>query len=287
MESRLNRDYLIVERAIRYLDLHYREQPDLEDIAGRVHLSKFHFQRLFSRWAGVSPKKFLQYLTISHAKKLLEESRSVLDVTYEVGLSAQSRLYDLFVNFEALSPGEYRQRGKGLLIAYGFQPSPFGECLIGRTERGICWLSFVQEGDRDVAVDALRSHWSGARFEENQKNIRPLAEETFRPYMSGEAGSLGLHLRGTNFQIKVWEALLNIPPGYVLSYGALAGRIGNPAAARAVGSALGMNPVSLVIPCHRVIRETGVTGNYRWGGTRKKLLLGWETANRSTLVKRN
>jgi AraC family transcriptional regulator of adaptative response/methylated-DNA-[protein]-cysteine methyltransferase len=283
MEPGAYRDYFIVEKAIRYLDHHYREQPDLDRMAEQVHLSKYHFQRIFSRWAGISPKKFLQYITISHAKKMLEESRSILDVTYDLGLSSQSRLYDLFVHFEALTPGEFRRRGRGMRIAFDFCHSPFGLCLMGRTERGICWLSFVHENDGKAAVIDMQRHWSGAVFTEDAKGLGPLAEEVFKPYLSGEEGSLGLHLRGTNFQIKVWEALLRIPPGCAVSYGDLAQLAGSPTAARAVGNAVGRNPVSLLIPCHRVIRETGACGSYRWGVTRKKLLIGWEEAHRGAV----
>jgi AraC family transcriptional regulator of adaptative response/methylated-DNA-[protein]-cysteine methyltransferase len=283
MEPSVYRDYFVVEKAIRYIDLHYREQPDLDRMAEQVHLSKFHFQRVFSRWAGISPKKFLQFLTISHAKKMLEETRSILDVTYDLGLSSQSRLYDLFVNFEALTPGEFRQRGRGMHIAFGFCHSPFGLCLMGRTERGVCWLSFVQENDGESAVIDMQRHWSGALFTEDRENLESLAEEAFKPYLSGVEGSLDLHLRGTNFQIKVWEALLRIPPGCAVSYGDLAQLTGSSAAARAVGNAVGRNPVSLIIPCHRVIRETGACGNYRWGMTRKKLMIGWEEAHKRPL----
>jgi AraC family transcriptional regulator of adaptative response/methylated-DNA-[protein]-cysteine methyltransferase len=277
MENTAYGDYLVVEKAIRYIDHHYREQPDLDRIAEQVHLSKYHFQRVFSRWAGISPKKFLQYLTISHAKRLLEASRSILDAAYDVGLSSQSRLYDLFVTFEALSPGEFKRRGRGIRITYGFYPSPFGLCLIGTTERGLCWLSFLQAGDTESAAEDMKSLWCGAEFAEQE--LDSLAEEVFKPYTSRGEGRLGLHLRGTNFQVKVWEALMRIPPGCTVTYGSLAARVGSPSAARAVGNAVGKNPISLIIPCHRVIRETGAYGNYRWGVTRKKLLIGWEAAH--------
>lgn len=273
-------DYVIVEKAIRYIESYYRNQPNLDEIAGHVHLSKYHFQRLFTRWAGISPKKFLQYLTISHAKKLLVESRSILDVTYEVGLSSPGRLHDLFVNFEALSPGEYKLRGGGLRIVYGFCSSPFGDCLLGRTDRGICWLSFLSDENKSRACTEMLRYWDGAECIENHEAVQHLAEEVFNPFQGEQGGTIQLHLRGTNFQVKVWEALLTIPFGYTLSYGDIAGKIGKPSAARAVGSAVGRNPVAFIIPCHRVIRETGVLGNYHWGETRKKLLIGWEAAHR-------
>lgn len=278
-------DYVTVEKAIRFIELHYREQPGLDEIADHVHLSKYHFQRVFSRWAGISPKKFLQYLTISHAKQLLSKSRSILDVTYEVGLSSPGRLHDLFVNFEALSPGEYKLRGRGLSIAYGFCPSPFGQCLLARTDRGICWLSFLSDENRTRATADMLHYWKAAECVENPEVIRPLAEEVFGSFQSGAGGQLHIHLRGSNFQIKVWEALLTIPFGYTLTYGDIARKVGLPAAARAVGGAVGSNPVALIIPCHRVIRETGVFGNYRWGEMRKKLLLGWEAAHRDLIRK--
>ena len=271
-------DYDIVERAIKFIESSYTEQPNLDEVAAHVHVSKYHFQRIFTRWAGISPKKFMQYLTVSHAKELLGESKSVLDVTYEVGLSSPGRLHDLFVNFEALSPGEYKLKGSGLHIDYGFFPSPFGLCLLATTERGICWMSFTADDGREEAVQQMLCNWDGAHCAENERRISRLAHNVFEPFAGMPGTSLQLHVRGTNFQIKVWEALLSIPFGRLCSYGDIAARIGAPKAARAVGSAVGSNPVSLLIPCHRVIRETGVFGNYRWGGARKKLLIGWEAA---------
>jgi AraC family transcriptional regulator of adaptative response/methylated-DNA-[protein]-cysteine methyltransferase len=273
-------DYGVVEKAIRYIESSYREQPSLDEIADHVHLSKYHFQRVFSRWAGISPKKFLQYLTISHAKRLLGESKSVLDVTYEVGLSSPGRLHDLFVNFEALSPGEYKRRGRGLRIEYGFCSSPFGVCLLARTDRGICWLSFLLDENSSRACADMLRYWDGAECVESGGSVKPLAEEVFGSFQGEQGNPLQLHLRGTNFQIKVWEALLTVPFGYTTTYGDIAAKLGRPSAARAVGNAVGSNPVALLIPCHRVIRETGVIGNYRWGETRKKLLIGWEAAHR-------
>jgi AraC family transcriptional regulator of adaptative response/methylated-DNA-[protein]-cysteine methyltransferase len=274
----LSKDYAVIESAIRYIDLHYQNQPTLDEIAGHVHLSKYHFQRLFTRWAGISPKKFLQYLTVGHAKRLLQESWSVLDASFELGLSSPSRLHDLFVTFEALSPGEYKQRGKNLEIVYGFHDSPFGQSLIAKTERGICWLSFVIDGGRQRAVREMQVQWEGAVFSEN--DVGELAAQVFAPYETGEKQAMGLHIRGTNFQIKVWEALLKIPPGSLVSYRYIAERIHMPAAARAVGSAVGKNPVSVVIPCHRVIRESGALGHYRWGEARKRLIVGLESVKR-------
>jgi AraC family transcriptional regulator of adaptative response/methylated-DNA-[protein]-cysteine methyltransferase len=271
-------DYDIVERAIRFIERSYTEQPNLDEVAAYVHVSKYHFQRIFTRWAGISPKKFMQYITVTHAKELLEESKSVLDVTYEVGLSSPGRLHDLFVNFEALSPGEYKLKGSGLHIDYGFCSSPFGLCLLATTERGICWMSFAADDGREEAVQHMLNSWDGAHCVENDKLISQLARDVFDPFEGMRGSSLQLHVRGTNFQIKVWQALLAIPFGRLVSYGDIAARIGSPKAARAIGSAVGHNPVALLIPCHRVIRDTGVIGNYRWGGARKKLLIGWEAA---------
>lgn len=272
-------DYDIVERAIMFLQSSYREQPTLDEIADHVHVSKYHFQRVFTRWAGISPKKFIQYLTVSHAKRLLAESKSVLDVTYEVGLSSPGRLHDLFVNFEALSPGEYKLRGRGMRIEYGFCSSPFGLCLLARTERGICWMSFLSDDNRSGALADMLRNWDGAECVENHEQVESLAERVFGPFGGERGAPLQLHLRGSNFQVKVWEALLTVPFGRLASYGDIAAKIGAPSASRAVGSAVGSNPVALLIPCHRVIRETGVIGNYRWGETRKKLLIGWEAAH--------
>ena len=273
-------DYDIVERAILFIQDYYREQPSLDEIADHVHVSKYHFQRVFTRWAGLSPKKFIQYLTVSHAKKLLAQSKSVLDVTYEVGLSSPGRLHDLFVNFEALSPGEYKLRGRGMRIEYGFSSSPFGLCLLARTERGICWMSFLSDDNRSGALSDMFRNWDGAECVENRKLVQSLAERVFEPYGGERGAGLKLYLRGSNFQVKVWEALLAVPFGLLVSYGDIAAKIGCPSASRAVGSAVGSNPVALLIPCHRVIRETGVIGQYRWGETRKKLLIGWEAAHR-------
>jgi AraC family transcriptional regulator of adaptative response/methylated-DNA-[protein]-cysteine methyltransferase len=276
-------DYDVVERAIKFIEESYTEQPSLDEIAEYVHLSKYHFQRVFSRWAGISPKKFMQYLTVSHAKKLLAESKSVLDVTYEVGLSSAGRLHDLFVNFEALSPGEYKLRGKGLQIEYSFCGSPFGTCLLAKTERGICWMSFLSDNSRSEALADMLHNWDGARCVENDGQLKLLAERVFRPFEGGTGASLQLHIRGTNFQVKVWEALLAVPFGRLASYGDIAAKIGAPSASRAVGGAVGSNPVALLIPCHRVIRETGVIGNYRWGEMRKRLLIGWEAVHSASL----
>ncbi len=276
------RDYELVEKAIRFIDRNFREQPELEDIADWAHVSKYHFQRIFTRWAGISPKRFLQYITIARTKELLDQSKSVLDVTYEVGLSSPSRLYDLFVTFEALTPGEYKLKGKNLSINYGYHSSPFGECLLATTNRGICWLSFIQEDGRESALTEMKHFWKLATLVKNNRDISPILEKIFNPFNQTRQDPVRLLLKGTNFQIKVWEALLKIPFGSVVSYSDIAKKLGMPTASRAVGNAVGRNPVSFIIPCHRVIRDTGIINFYRWGSTRKRLMLGWEAAKKES-----
>jgi AraC family transcriptional regulator of adaptative response/methylated-DNA-[protein]-cysteine methyltransferase len=272
-------DYQRIEKAIQFLAQNYHEQPSLEEVARSVNLSEYHFQRLFRRWAGISPKRLVQFLTLEHAKKVLEESRSVLDATYDAGLSSPSRLHDLFVNVEAMTPGEFKAKGAGLDISYGFHPSPFGECLLAVTERGICGLGFVRDGGRAQALADFKRRWPAAEFRENFQKTRTYIGRIFGSKKRNRAHPMKLLLIGTNFQIKVWEALLRIPPGSVVSYEDLARRLGKPSAARAVGSAVGRNPLSFLIPCHRAIRKMGITGDYHWGAARKKAILAWEAAH--------
>jgi len=279
-------DYARIEKAILFLEKNFRRQPDLKEVAQSVHLSEYHFQRLFTRWAGISPKRFLQFLTTEYAKKLLEESRSILDVTYAAGLSSPGRLHDLFVTFEAVTPGEFKKKGEGLVITYGFHPSPFGECLLSVTDRGICGLAFLQEGDREKALEDLKNKWKQAKFCENPDYTRSLVHRIFFSLPQARRAAseqektapLSLFLKGTNFQIKVWEALLKIPPGAVLSYEDIAIHMGKPGASRAVGHAIAQNPIGFIIPCHRVIQKIGLVGDYHWGTARKKAILGWEAA---------
>ncbi len=273
--KQLSEDYLRIEQAITYLEDHYKDQPSLEEAAANIGLSEFHFQRLFTRWAGVSPKRFLQFITKEGAKELLNQSENLLDTTHQVGLSSLGRLHDLFVTTEAVSPGEYKSRGEGVTIRYGLHASPFGKCLVAVTDRGICHLGFVQRGEGD-AIDNLVSEWKNARMIEDHKSTAPLIEPIFD---ANSRGKLNLHLRGTNFQLKVWEALLKIPAGTVTTYEGLAERIGQPTASRAVGTAVGHNPIAVLIPCHRVIRKIGEFGNYRYGAPRKKALLAYESMN--------
>jgi AraC family transcriptional regulator, regulatory protein of adaptative response / methylated-DNA-[protein]-cysteine methyltransferase len=265
-------DYLRIEQAILYLENHYQEQPSLEQVASNIGLSEFHFQRLFSRWAGVSPKRFLQFLTKEGAKELLSRSENLLETTHQVGLSSLGRLHDLFVTTEAVTPGEFKTRGEGVTIRYGLHASPFGKCLVAVTDRGICHLGFVQSSE-GAAIDSLVADWRNAEMVEDSRSTAPLVSAIFEAV---PGTPLHVHLRGTNFQLKVWEALLQVPAGSVTTYEGLAQRIGQPSASRAVGSAVGHNPIAVLIPCHRVIRKVGDFGNYRYGALRKKALLARE-----------
>jgi AraC family transcriptional regulator of adaptative response/methylated-DNA-[protein]-cysteine methyltransferase len=269
-------DYARIEQAIQFLEQNYRRQPELKEIAGHVGLSEYHFQRLFTRWAGISPKRFLQFLTVEHAKQLLAEQHNLLDVTYEAGLSSPGRLHDLFVTCEAITPGQFKKQGQGVIISYGFHPSPFGACLLATTSRGICGLSFVS-AHHEAALQELERLWPEANLAEDPAQTRPLARQIFAPVQNGAA--LPVLLKGTNFQLKVWQALLKIPPGGMATYDEIATSIGRPGAARAVGNAVARNPVGFLIPCHRVIRKTGVSGQYQWGSARKKAILGWEASH--------
>lgn len=275
-------DYQTIEKALLYLDANRTRQPELSDVAGAVGLSEYHFQRLFTRWAGISPKRFLQFVTRESARDLLDRSENLLDTTFQLGLSSPGRLHDLFVTTEAVTPGEYKTRGAGLTIRYGLYPTPFGKCLLGLTDRGICHLGFVTTSEGD-ALDELVSYWRQATFVEDHAATAPLVSSIFA---LGQEPRLPLHvlLRGTNFQLKVWEALLRIPPGRVSNYEEIAAQIGAPNASRAVGSAVARNPVPVLIPCHRVIRKLGDFGQYRYGAARKKALLGWEFARADALA---
>ena len=278
-----------IERALDYLASNFESQPSLVEIASRVDLSEYHFQRLFTRRVGISPKKFLQYLTLDAAKQRLSASASVLDAAYDAGLSGPGRLHDLFVSVEAMTPGEYKKRGAGLVICYGFHPClPFGECLIMETDRGICGFAFVATDGRQAAYDDLAARWPRATFISDDIATANTAERIFTRHEESarpNAQPLRLLLCGTQFQIKVWEALLTIPMGALTTYGDLAQRIGyKKGAARAVGTANGANSISYLIPCHRVIRRSGVIGGYHWGPGRKLALIGWEAAQSENLA---
>ena len=267
-------DYARMAEAIRYIDATREEHPGLEAVAEHLGLSPSHFQRLFSRWVGVSPKKYQQYLTLGHAKTLLRERHSLLDTAFETGMSGPGRLHDLFVGWEAMTPGEFAKGGEGLDIAFGHGDTPFGDGLLMWTERGICGLAFTAEDGRGAAMADMRGRWPDARYRESGERASAMLGEIFG------AGGNGVHLAvlGAPFQMKVWEALMMIPSGHVTTYSDIAARIGNPKAVRAVGTAVGRNPVSWLIPCHRALRKSGELGGYHWGLPVKRAMLAWESA---------
>ena len=267
-----------IAAAIDYLAENHEDQPSLDDVASVAGMSAHHFQRTFKTWTGVSPKRFLQYVTLGHAKRLLDGRASVLDAALESGLSGPGRLHDLFVSCEAVTPGEYKSRGQGLEIRYGLHDGPFGRALVGVTARGICWLGFVKGKDDRGAVEEFAGAWPAAELVEDGETTRSSAGRAFRFAMGEGAEPVRLLVLGTNFQIKVWEALLRIPRGDIVSYQDVARALGCPNAVRAVGRAVGFNPISLLIPCHRVILKSGVVHTYRWGTARKRAILAIEQA---------
>jgi len=270
-------DYERVANVIRFLDRHHTEQPDLHQLASAAGLSPFHFHRLFSAWAGVTPKDFLQCLTLEHVKYLLRNGDNVFDVALDAGLSGPGRLHDLCVTLEAASPGEMKNGGAGMQIEYGFGETPFGQALIAETKRGICHLSFVDGHGRNSARNLLTSQWPNAKLNRNDARIAELSAKIFTQVRDGASRpTLRAFVRGTPFQLRVWRALLRVPSGSLTTYGRLAQAIGQSQAARAVGSAVGANPIAFIIPCHRVIRETGALGNYHWDPIRKRAIVGWE-----------
>lgn len=270
-------DYDRIARAISFIINRANTQPTLDEIAAHVYLSPYHFQRLFSRWAGVSPKRFLQVLTVERAKELLRESQPLLEVSYSVGLSSGSRLYDHFVQLEAVTPGEFKTSGKGVTIEYAVHDTPFGQVFIGVTDRGICSFEFLDNGEIDSHLKGLYKKWPCARFYENHNRTNVMINSIFNGKKNPDR-PLSLYVAGTNFQVNVWKALLRIPPGKVASYSHVASAIGSPNASRAVGLAVGHNPVAFLIPCHRVIQQSGKLGGYHWGETRKHAILAWESA---------
>ena len=274
-------DYDRIEAAIRYLAKHRQRQPELAELAAHIGLSQSHLHRLFSRWAGVTPKRFLEFLTVQHAKKLLDSSESVLATAYGSGLSGPGRLHDHFVTVEAVTPGEYRSRGTGLTIRFGTGESPFGPVFVAWTERGVCRVGFVSDGDVSAEKEALRRVWERASLKVDELRATALARSIFSAPFEAESPPLTVHVRGTNFQLAVWRALLRVPPGQVVSYGRLAEEVCSTRAARATGSAVGANPIAFLIPCHRVIRAGGITGNYAGGATRKRCMLAWEASRQS------
>jgi AraC family transcriptional regulator of adaptative response/methylated-DNA-[protein]-cysteine methyltransferase len=273
-------NYQRIAQAIEFIKANFKRQPSLDEIAEHVHLSPFHFQRLFTDWAGVSPKKFLQYTTLNYAKSVLKQSGATLfNVAAETGLSGTSRLHDLFVNIEAMTPGEYKNDGKNLQINYAFHDSPFGKILVGSTVKGICYLMFSEE--EEVSLDDLKTRYMKAEFTERQDDFQSCAVAFFTKNRANTE-QVKLHLKGTDFQLKVWESLLEIPFGKLSTYGSIANEILKPKASRAVGTAIGSNPVAFLIPCHRVIQTSGNIGGYMWGITRKTAIIGWEAAKSTT-----
>ena len=276
MTTQNNINYSRIAEAIEHIKLNFKEQPNLDEIARKVHLSPFHFQRLFTEWAGTSPKNFLQYTSIEYAKKLLKENKaSLFDAAYETGLSGTGRLHDLFIKIEGMTPAEYKHGGKNLHINYSFAESPFGNILVASTAKGICYMAFFEE--EDIAYGIFQSHFPNASFQRRLDMIQQNALFIFQNDWS-KLQLVKLHLKGTDFQLKVWETLLKIPMGKLSTYGNIAHQLNNPNASRAVGTAIGNNPVAFLIPCHRIIQSTGTFGGYMWGNTRKTAIIGWEAA---------
>lgn len=272
-------DYQKIAQALQYLRDHAQEQPELKTVAEVVHLSPFHFQRVFTEWAGVSPKKFLQYLSLQYAKEKLKENISLAEAAEGAGLSGSGRLHDLFIKLEGMTPGEYKNGGRALTIEYSIQESVFGKYLVASTSKGICNLFFFDTFSEEVVAE-LESLWPEATLLQNENSIHLQLKKFFHHQKPGE---IKLHLKGTDFQLKVWEALLRIPEGHLRSYSDIAESIQQPTAQRAVGTAIGSNPIGFIIPCHRVIKNMGGIGEYRWGSARKMAMIGWEAAQHCNL----
>ena len=273
--DQLHIDYSRIEKAIAYINHNFREQPSLEEISTAVNMSPFHFQRLFSDWAGVSPKKFLQYVSLRYAKQLLQRNTTLMNVSNEIGLSSSSRLHDLFINIEGMTPGEFKNGGACLTINYSFRESPFGNIIIASTNKGVCYIHF--QNNESVALRDLKACFPNAIYHQTEDKYQKDALLIFQKN-GGQTDQIKLHLRGTRFQIKVWESLLKIPTGDLSTYGDIAKKIGNPKAARAVGTAIGANPIAFLIPCHRVIQSNGKFGGYMWGAEKKMAIIGWEAS---------
>jgi AraC family transcriptional regulator of adaptative response/methylated-DNA-[protein]-cysteine methyltransferase len=272
-----NINYQRIEQAIHYLEENFQGQPELDEVAEKVHLSPFHFQRIFTEWAGISPKRFLQFLTVDFLKDKLSQTKNLIDAAEAAGLSSQSRIYDLFTTLEAVTPHEYKQHGAGIRIHYGFHETTFGLALVGITDRGICWLSFLQADEEPRReLEKMKTHWNNSVVSESVELTQSFVDQIFNRINLKQP--LHMFVKGTNFQIKVWEALLKIPMGSVTTYQAIASTIKSPKAMQAVGSAVGSNHIAYLIPCHRVIRKDGILGEYRWSAARKKSIIGWEMA---------
>lgn len=276
-------NYYRIAKAIEYIKDNFKEQPSLKELAEKVNLSEYHFQRLFSQWAGTSPKKFLQYVSIQYAKTKLLKEKSLFDTAFETGFSGTSRLHDLFINIEAMSPADYKNGGKNLDINYSYSISQFGNLIIASTKKGICHLSFF-DIKRKEALDGLQSEYPNAQFTETRDSFQENALAFFNN-KSNTIDEVKIHLKGTDFQLKVWEALLKVPSASLVSYNAIARLINKPSSSRAVGSAIGKNPIAYIIPCHRVIKSTGELGGYKWNNTRKTAIIGWEEIENQTLNK--
>ena len=276
MKTQEQFNYERIAEAIDYIKLNFKSQPNLDEVAARINLSPFHFQRLFTDWAGISPKKFIQYLSLEHAKSMLKEKNATLfDTAYETGLSGTGRLHDLFINIEGMTPAEYKNGGAALTINYSFAESPFGDIIVASTTKGICYIAFAD--DRELALSELKNQFPNAAYNQFADTIQQNGLFIFQKDWS-KLPDIKLHLKGTDFQLKVWDALLKIPIGGLNTYASIAQKINSPQANRAVGSAIGANPVAFLIPCHRVIRSSGETGQYHWGANRKSAIIGWEAA---------
>lgn len=268
-------NYERIAKAIAYIKNNFDKQPSLEDIAEHIHLSPYHCQRLFNEWAGTTPKKFLQYISLNHAKSLLQNSDSIATTTYKTGFSSTSRLHELFIRLEGMTPNEYRNGGQGLMIEYGYTDTPFGEIIIAATSKGVCHISFIDSHKHGLEI--LTQAFPNAQFKSSFSSYHQQVSD-FMNRKTDLADPIKLHVKGTAFQIKVWEALLKIPFGELGTYGRIAEHIGNPKASRAVGTAIGSNPIAYLIPCHRVIQYSGIVGGYMWGPDRKTAMIGWENA---------
>jgi AraC family transcriptional regulator of adaptative response/methylated-DNA-[protein]-cysteine methyltransferase len=282
MKEQENLNYIRIAQAIEYIKVNFKQQPNLDEVAEQIHLSPFHFQRLFSEWAGTTPKKFLQYISIEHAKKILKEEQTTLfDTAFETGLSSTSRLHDLFINIEGMTPAEYKNGGKNLFINYSFAESPFGNLIVASTQKGVCYMAF--DNNEVNAINCLTQKFPNASFHQKLDIMQQNALFIFQNDWS-KLHEIKLHLKGTDFQLKVWESLLKIPMGKLSTYGTIAEQIGNPNASRAVGTAIGSNPVAFLIPCHRVIQSSGTFGGYMWGSTRKTAIIGWEGSKTNSKI---
>lgn len=285
MKTQDNVNFNRIAEAIEYIQRNFKTQPGLDEIAKKIHLSTFHFQRLFTEWAGASPKKFLQYISVEHAKKLLKENKaSLFETAMETGLSGTSRLHDLFINIEGMTPGEFKNGGENLSINYSFAESPFGNIMVASTQKGICYLAFAD--DESKALQDLKNTFPNAYYKQMADTIQQNALFIFTHDWK-KLDQVKLHLKGTQFQLKVWETLLKIPMGQLTSYGNIAKHIQKPNASRAVGSAIGDNPVAFLIPCHRVIQSTGTFGGYHWGSIRKTAMIGWEISKQGQFAIKN